>query len=320
MRTTIVIILLCLAAPAAAPAVTFDGPLQVRNQFPLYLGMNPPYLDPASIEDSFSTVLHYSSTYVTQENAFWTVNMDLELAELDLRFKKKLGPSTELGLDVPVIRPDEGFLDRPLESWHDIVGMGDYGRSQRPYNEFLYEIYCQGKPVILGVSDRTGLGDLRLTVKQQVLEGPAAVSVLVNAELPTGDARTGYGNGSWDFGAAVVTDFAMGERYRGYASAGIVVPGDLKAYQTIALRTYGYGAFGIEAAWWERFHVIVQVLASQSPFPETGIRELDWPTALLTFGGRYSFGTSTVEFSLTEDPTTASTPDFITTLAWRKRF
>jgi len=319
MRTLILILLVTVfAAPAAA--APFEGPLQVRNQFPLYLGMHPPYMEQAVVEDSVAAILHYSSTYVTQENTAWTVNMDLELAEFDLRFKKKAGGRTELGLDIPIIRPSEGFLDRPLETWHDFVGMGDYGRHERPYNDFLYEVWYQGKPVIMGVSDRTGLGDLRLTVKQQVRDAAPVVSIVVDAELPTGDARTGYGNGSWDFGAAVLADLSLGERYRGYACAGAVVPGDLKAYQTIPLRNFAYGAFGVEAAWWERFHVIVQVLASTSPFPETGIREMDWPTALLTIGGRYTFGRSGLEFSLTEDPTTASTPDFIATMAWRMRF
>src|SRR5512139_3877404 len=118
MRALILILLVTLFVTSAA-AASFEGPLQVRNQFPLYLGMNPPYLEQAAVESSFSAVLHYSSTYVTQGSTAWTVNMDLELAEFDLRFKKKAGERTEVGLDIPIIRPSEGFLDRPLETWHD---------------------------------------------------------------------------------------------------------------------------------------------------------------------------------------------------------
>jgi len=57
-----------------------------------------------------------------------------------------------------------------------------------------------------------------------------------------------------------------------------------------------------------------------SPFPDTGIRQLDWPGILLTFGGRYAFDRSSIEFSLTEDPDTAGAPDFIANVGWTQKF
>jgi hypothetical protein len=86
------------------------------------------------------------------------------------------------------------------------------------------------------------------------------------------------------------------------------------------MRTYYYAGFGIEAAWWERFSVIVQSMVASSPYPDTGIREVDWPGVLLVFGGRYSFGSSGLEFSLTEDPDTAGAPDFILNVTGKMNF
>jgi hypothetical protein len=304
--------------PVQAGALQFEGPLQVRNQFPLLLPLAPPYLESAEVQDRFIASLSHSSVYVMETSPTWVVNLDLEVTELDLRFKKKTGGSTELGLDIPVIRPTEGFLDRPLAWFHDVLGTGDYGRSDRPHDAFLYQLDHLGQPVIKPVSDRCGIGDLRATVKQQLRAASPVMSIMADIEFPTGDAKTGYGNGSYDFGVALLMDIDLGERYRGSVNLGFLSPGDLKGYQTIPLRNVVFTGFGVEAAWWERFHVVAQVMVQSSPYPETGIRQVDWPGILLIVGGRYVFDRSAMEFSLTEDPNTSGAPDFTlnVTYAW----
>jgi hypothetical protein len=303
-----------------ALAGSFDGPLQVRNQFPIFLQLDPPYLESAAVKDSAAVALSHSSVYVIVTASPWTVNMDLELTELNIRLKKTLGTRTELGLDIPFLRPTAGFLDRPLADFHEALGTGDYGRHNRPDNEFLYELLYQGSPVIIPESDKAGIGDVRVTVKRVVNDAKPLVSLMANVELPTGDAKTGYGNGSVDAAFAALIDLDLGKQYRGYGNVGLVVPGDLKGYQTIPMRTYAYAGFGVEAAWWDRFSVIVQTVVAGSPYPTTGIRQVDWPGILLTFGGRYAFRSSSLEFSLTEDPDTAGAPDFIANVTYMMSF
>lgn len=300
--------------------LSFDGPLQVRNQFPIFLPLAPPFLESSVVQDSVSVSLSHSSVYVTQSSSSWTINMDLELTELAVRLKKRIGDRTEIGLDVPFLRPTEGFLDRPLESLHDTLGTGDYGRHERPYNEFLYELERNGQPIIKAENDMSGIGDTRLTLKRKVTDGFPLVSILANVELPIGDAKAGYGNGSYDASLAVLVDIDLGKKYRGYGNAGAVFPGALKGYETVPMRTYYYAGFGIEAAWWERFSLILQTLVATSPYPDTGIRQVDWPGVLLVVGGRYSFGSSSLEFSLTEDPDTAGAPDFILNVTGKVNF
>jgi hypothetical protein len=301
-------------------AHAFDGPLQVRNQFPLLYFLNPPYLESAAVRDRATVALTYSSVYITEENPPWTVNVDMELAELMVRFSKSLNARTEVGLDIPFYRSTKGFLDRPLGSFHDALHTGDYGRDERPDNEFLYELLYQGMPVIKPVSGQSGIGDVRLTIKRVVSDGSPLVSLMANVEIPTGDAKTGFGNGSVDAAFAVLVDLDLGKRYRGYGNAGVVLPGDLKGYQTIPMRAYAYAGFGVEAAWWDHFSVIVQTVVAGSPYPGMGIRKVDWPGVLLTFGGRYSFGSSRLEFSLTEDPDTAGAPDFMANVTYTMSF
>jgi hypothetical protein len=314
---SVIVFLLVLTA---VPLHAYEGPLQVRNQFPIFIFLDPPYLESAAVQDSATVSLSHSSVYVIESSSPWTVNMDIELTELMVRFKKTLNSRTEVGLDLPFYRPTAGFLDSPVATIHDFLGTGDYGRQNRPDNEFLYELLYQGRPVISPRDGEAGIGDVRLTAKRVVLEGTTPVSVLANVEFPTGDAKTGYGNGSYDASLAVLVDMDLGKVYRGYANLGVVVPGDLKGYQTIPLRNYAYGGFGVEAAWWERFSVIAQTVVATSPYPSTGIREVDWPGVLLIIGGRYSSGSGSFEFSLTEDPDTAGAPDFVLNMTYRYVF
>jgi hypothetical protein len=321
MKRTLFIILFCgsvLLLPGTV--ISFDGPLQVRNQFPLFLPLAPPFLESAAVQDSASVSVSHSSVYVTQYSPSWTVNMDFELTELAVRLKKQIGDHSEIGLDVPFLRPTGGFLDRPLEVLHDTLGTGDYGRHERPYNEFLYELERNGQPVIKAEGDTSGIGDMRLTLKREITDGFPLLSVMGSLELPTGDAKRGYGNGSYDGSFAVLVDIDLGKKYRGYSTVGAVFPGALKGYLTVPMRTYYYAGFGAEAAWWERFSVIVQTMVASSPYPNTGIRQVDWPGVMLVFGGRYSFGTGSLEFSLTEDPDTAGVPDFIVNVTGKMSF
>lgn len=304
----------------AAHADSFGGPLQVRNQFPLFLPLNSPFLEGSAVRDSASVSVSHSSVYVTEHSPFWTVNMDFELTELAVRLKKKINDRSEIGLDVPFLRPTEGFLDRPLEGYHDTLRTKDYGRHERPHNEFLYELARNGRPIIKAESDKSGIGDARLTLKREVTDGYPLVSVMGSLEFPTGDAKSGYGNGNYDGALAVLVDMELGKTYRGYGNAGAVFPGALKGYETVPMRTYYYGGFGVEAAWWDHFSVIVQTLAASSPYPNTGIRQVDWPGILLTFGGRYAYGAGSLEFSLTEDPDTAGAPDFIVNVTGKMNF
>ncbi len=315
-RTASIFLMLLLLS--ASPAVAgFEGPLQVKNQFPPFVPANQPYLEKAATETSFSLSLSHSSVYVMEDAAHWSSHLDIELTELNFRFKKDLPGLFELGLDVPVLRATGGFLDRPLSWYHDTFGFGDYGRSKRPYNEFLYDIRKDGQPVIEGDSDQAGFGDVRLTAKKKLLEGATAMSVLADVELPTGNARIGYGNGSLDAGIALLLDQELTADLRLYANAGGVLPGKLKALQTVKLEPFGYAGLGLEYLYEPDLALLAQVSIQTSPYPKTGISQFDTPGIVLVLGGRYTARSGSYELSLTEDPNTSGAPDFVLNLTWR---
>ena len=311
-------VFLLFASPVAA--VELAGPFQVKNQFPIFLYADQPYLEPAALADSFSVSLSHSSLFVMEDSAAWSAHLDLELTELNFRYRWTVPGGIELGVDLPLVRATAGFLDRPLAWYHRAFGFGDYNRSSRLDNAFLYELRRNGMPVIIGENDKAGIGDVRVSAKKQLLADDLMVSVMGTVELPTGDAKVGYGNGSVDAGVALLMDRRLGQDAVWYANLGAVFPGDLKAYQTVRLRNYGYAGTGVEALAWPSLSLIGQVSVQTSPYPRTDISQIDRAAMLLVLGGRYYAEKGSYELSLTEDLNTSGAPDFILNLSWKTKW
>lgn len=301
-------------------AFSFDGPLQVRNQFPLFFHINQPYLEKAAPEDSLSISLSHSSSFMVKKSAIWSVDMDMELTGLDLRYRTDISELFELGIDIPLLTFNSGFMDNALSSYHKLFGFSDYGRSSRPSNVFTYEVRKNGSLIIKGQSGSIGIGDMRFSVKKVLFSGGPVISLKADMEIPTGAASKGFGSGSFDFGIAALMDKRLSEKVTSYINLGVVFPGDLKAYETVRLRSFAYAGAGIEAALWSNIGILGQIFFQGAPLPKTDIPSIDRPSVLLSFGGRYYSGKEIFEVSFTEDPNTAGAPDFTISFALKKRF
>ncbi len=270
--------------------------------------------------NSFSASLSHSSIYLVDNSSEWDIGLDMEITELNLRFRKSINNFIELGVEVPILSFNSGFMDGFLDSYHDTFGFPDYGRSDRPKNDFLYEVKKNGGVIVKGESGRIAIGDIRVTVKKTLLKGDPAISVKGEIELPTGEPETGYGNGSIDTGISLMMDKKFGEVWKTYLNLGVVFPGDLKGHERVNLDHFLYGGAAVEAALWKTVSLLGQVFVQGSPFPETDIDAVDRTAVLLSLGGRYYSGNSSFELSLTEDPNTSGAPDFTLNCTFRRIF
>ena len=151
----------------------------------------------------FSASLSHSSIYLVDNSSEWDIGLDMEITELNLRFRKNINNFIELGVEVPILSFNSGFMDGFLDSYHDTFGFPDYGRSNRPDNDFFYEVKRNGIVVVKGESGRIAIGDIRFSMKKPLLTGDPALSIQGEIELPTGEPETGYGNGSIDAGISL---------------------------------------------------------------------------------------------------------------------
>jgi len=302
------------------PAASLEGPFRVKSQFPLFLHLNAPILEKAAQEESISVSLSYSSVFMKKGSPEWLLDLDLESAEFNFTYKKNLPGWVELGLEIPLLGFSPGVLDQPLESYHSAFGFPDYGRSRYSKNDFHYRLFRKGKLLVEGESGKVGPGDLRLTGKKEFSFGETLLAVKADLELPTGDANAGFGNGSLDWELAVIGERKLGQAFKLTGTLGLVLPGDLRARETVDLQPYYY--FGGAAEWglWKNFEVLGQFLVQTSPFPDTGIAEIDRTGVILTLGGRYAFGRNSLELSFTEDLNTTGAPDFTFQLGFKHKF
>ena len=333
MRVFKCLLTLFLFFSMPADVQSFSGPLQVKNQFPMFIHANPPYLEKALPETSFSASLSHSSIFTVQNSGAWVIDMDMELTELNLRYKHNMKSIGEFGIDLPFIAFGNGFLDGFLESFHDLIGDSDpYGRSGRPKDDFLYEIRHgqftdllaergSGVPgntaVVLGRTG-TGLGDIRLTFKRPLIVTERyTLSIKGALELPTGDAKEGYGNGSADAGLYILYDRLLTDNIMSHWNMGAVFPGDVKGYITIDLKNFIYGGAAIEIDISQKWDILFQLQAQSPVYPETDLLAIDENAYLLVFGCRYYKDNNSIEFSITEDMNSTGAPDVTANLSYK---
>lgn len=297
--------------------LAFDGPFQVKNQYPIFIHADQPYLEKASMENSLSFSVSHSSTYTVQNSGSWTINLDMEITEINLRYKRIINDIVEFDVDVPVIVFSAGFIDGFLESYHDTFGFPDYGRSNRPHNEFLYEVRRNSRLIVEGETG-IGLGDIRISLKKPVISSNGFnLSVKGDVELPSGRTKKGYGNGNVDMGISVLADKNISDAVMTYWNFGAVFPGDVKGHETVNLENFIYGGAGLETALSENFSLLAQVQGQSSIYPETDLLTVDREAYLLTVGGRFYEGNGSLEFSLAEDINASGAPDFIINLTYK---
>jgi hypothetical protein len=310
------LIILLLIIPVST-AISFEGPLQVKNQYPIFLHADQQYLEKAAMENSMSYSLSHSSTYTVQQSGEWTINLDMEITEINFRYRRIVKDLFEFNLDLPIIVLGGGFMDGFLEDYHDTFGFSDYGRSERPHNDFLYEVKRNGNTIIDGKSG-INIGDIRLAVKKPLLSSDNfTLSLRGDVEIPVSSAKKGYSNGSFDAGVSVLLDKRITDRIMTHFNLGYVFPGDVRGYERLDIKNFIHGGAAIDAVLSENWNIIIQLQGQSAIYPETDLRAVDRDEYLIAFGGRYQTETGTLEFSLTEDLNTSGAPDFIINLTYK---
>jgi hypothetical protein len=313
----LLLVILLFLTCSASGAFCFEGPLQVNNLYPIFLHADQPYLEKAAIENSMSFSLSHSSTYTVEESSEWTIDLDMEITEISFRYKRIIKNLFELNMDIPVLIFGAGFMDGPLENYHDTFGFADYGRSDRPRNEFLYKVRRDGDLIIDGNSG-TVLGDIRVAVKRPLLSADDyTLSLKGDIELPVSDAKKGYSNGTIDAGISLLFDKSLSDSTMTYWNLGAVFPGDVKGHERVDLDNFIYGGLTIESMFSPNLSLLVQLHGQSGIYPDTEISAVDDRAFLIAFGGRYYSGSKSFELSLTEDLNTTGAPDFIINFTYK---
>jgi hypothetical protein len=324
----VIAVLVALVGMTCSASADF-GPLQVQNRFPLFLMFLTPRpvsaLPPGQGVLNAALAIDYSSVYVNESSSQWRILMDMETTVGDLSFAYGITDRVAVRLNIPLVNMSGGFLDGFLKSYHDALGVGDYGRENRPQNSFAYQINKGGAAWIEADSGGLRLADMTLSAQWALLSessgSPWHVSLLTSLKLPTGDARQGYGSGRMDAGFFLPAQYESGP-WSVYAMPGVLLHSDPETAGADVSARDGISLFiGAGYAYSERWQWLAQLNYFSSPVEKTGIGKLDDGAIELELGFRRILNPDWhIEFAFCEDIFTRSAPDFTVHLGLVRSF
>ncbi len=222
---------------------------------------------------------------------------DGELHRSSLSIRRGIGHHLQLSLTIPVLNFQGGFADSSIEGFHDTFGFGQSGRTGVARNG--YRIYLRdpsGRELVREASPSAGIGDISVGLKAR-LPAPSAsweLAIEGQVKLPTGDEEDLYGSGSVDLGTQILATRYF-SRSCFHAGVGLTYLGEnetlLTSDQVIVSAMVGW-----ERAWGKTTSVIIQGTASESPFRDLDILELEDVAYLVDLGVKKGFGERWVTF------------------------
>jgi len=280
-----------------------DAPLAVRGQFPLIL----PFLDltprPAFIAPAdtltFSLGLAYESThavsddlldlYAADDGATYDGRVsraileqtagasssgrayfvDGETARLTLDLEWGVSGRVDVRATLPLLAHGGGFLDGPIEAYHETLGFPDGGRPPFARDQYVVGLSDAGATVFLdGATGGVGLGDFLLETRVALARPGSqtfALAATASIELPTGDPDRLDGNGSLDAGAGLIASWRL-LRWSFHAGTQYAWLGPWEPAPGLAPRDRLAGFFSGTALMGERSSLVTGVVAGTGPF------------------------------------------------------
>lgn len=322
-------VVLCIGTLWGAAAAADHGPLQTTNRFPLHMIVLTPRPVNAALPGRGVLVttlaMEYSNTFFDFRNDRWDIVADMEMLVGELSMAYGVTEDLAFRMDIPMISMQDGFLDGFLENYHDLLGVGNYGRERRPKNEFSYRAAKEGRLWFQGESFGLRMGEIRasgqLALPALRLGGhPLTSSVLGTLKIPVGDTDSGVGSGKYDVGFFLPVKW-KGDRWAFHVMPGAIWIDDPK---TLGAQVSARNSISLLAGaaydYSHKWRVLAQLNYYSSPFEKTGLDELDSGALELSFGIQRTLSKTLYwEFAFGEDLTRA-VPDFNVRLGMTWRF
>lgn len=289
-----------------------QGPIGTISQNPLYL------LFLQVTPESATTLSHgqlrltsrgtYSNLFEQGASAKTGVALDLDMELFRPSFTLQWGflPQWEMGIELPFLHFEGGFLDEFIQDYHDFFGFPNAGREFVPNGRFAYVVSQNGLPLYAVGTVPFRPSDIVLHVKRQFLTEEGAMPALAGTfylKLPTGSKSHGTGSGMLDAGVNVSVQKSY-KRLHGYANLGGAILGATNFGLQDFLNTYLWNWMAaVElTAWSHHLGIIAQLQGDGSLFDGTGIPDLDQGNLILTIGLAGQEGPWNWKVAFAEDP------------------
>jgi hypothetical protein len=325
------VILSSLWLPLTATAVELY-PFATRNLNPLIQIYGLPAAEPARQLDSGHSALRLSfeiaNSYSGHGAADEKVSLDGESYYSTLSWRYGYSDRLELGLDLPYISHNGGFLDGFIEGWHDVFHLPGANRDKAPRDQLNYRYQRDGR-TLTEVNDSTnGFGDLRLNAAWQLsrVEGERsrATSLRISLKLPTGDDEDLLGSGGTDLALSLAGHWEVPSsvgRLALFGSIGALLmeKGDVLEDQRRQLA--GFGSLGCGWAPKDWLALKLQIDGHTAIYDDSSLDEINSASLQLTLGGTLGLTeTTSLDLGVGEDIVVDTSPDVSFHLALRTLF
>ena len=269
------------------------GPISIVNQSPIQLLFLQPVPDRAEMlpggHGSIRLNATITNTLASQKSKHCTGAVDMEMIRTSLEVSYGVLPRLELGLSLPAANYYSGFMDKPIFEVENMFGKPRKIRKEEDANQFACFVKKDGKVLISGSNNSTGIGDLVLRAKGKVWdEGDTlpGLTTRVAVKLPTGDKDRAFGSGEVDWGLGLLLQKNI-DKISAYLNADVTFPGDAFDDAGVSLSEFYTLMIGTEYRFTPRFSATGQMNWITRPFKDTGLELLDKRIFELLIGLNY---------------------------------
>jgi len=126
------------------------------------------------------------------------LTLDGEIAKASINYFRKLSDNLTLNVNLPLYSFSRGFLDSPIEQWHDLFGLSDGSRVDLPKSQLNFEVLSGSKKERIQDSD-IGIGDIQISTKLNFYsKNRSDLYLITSLEIPTGSKKKYFGNDEFD--------------------------------------------------------------------------------------------------------------------------
>jgi hypothetical protein len=313
--------ILVIGLGVVGAAAARERPLAVYNQGALARAFELPVLGETAVlaPGAGLGALRYDLTteYHTSGDAAEAVLLDGETDLLTLAFRRGIGAGLETTIEVPVLYQGGGFMDGPVEDWHQAFGLPNGGRENAPRDRYLYQYQRNGERLLDEHRSGADLGDIRFGLGWQALD---ALALRSEVKLETGsESHLAGGNGGVAVWGDLALPFPAASVFSGWLSGGTSWNGETDVLADQQNRWIPFAGAGIALRALDHLSVLAQGYYHGALYDGSALDPFR-EALQLTLGLRYHVGNEVdVDFGFQEDLITSSSPDFSLHLgvSWR---
>lgn len=304
---------------------TQEAPFDTSNQSPLIQIYGLPGISAAQILAPGATRVgvHFEAAnhFLAQAGGSEYLYLDGETHRTTLKLYRGLSAGREVGVELPYVGHDGGFLDSFIEGWHDFFGFPQHGRDEMPRNQLLLRYERNGSTRVDLTQPVAGLGDARL-VAGQALDSSTALRLSI--KLPSGDSTRLLGSGGADVALWVSTacrQTACSGSVYGYGGAGLLWTDKGDVLPDLQRRWIAFGSAGLHWRALSKLTLGAQIDGHTPFYDDTALTPIAQGSIQLALGGIWRLHRAhAVELAVIEDVAIDTAPDVVIRLGVRSMF